>query len=255
VKIVAMFSTKGGVGKSTATANFATVMLLEDRKVYAMDYDPNNTLRFHYGLNQSDTNGHSSLSLQGLPIKNAITKIANGTFVLPFGELTEDQLNQYQEKLLQDPFFLKKQIDSLGLSDDEILFIDAPSGSTIFTQQVLNAAHVSVVVMLADAASYLTLEGSLKLINKHCIGRKDYLGTMYLVNQIQRKYELNSDIFDMVQMQLENHIIAEVHQDQCVPEALARGTNVLTDAPESLATQDFIDAAQTMESFLLGPIV
>jgi len=75
---------------------------------------------------------------------------------------------------------------------------------------------------------------------------------MFLVNQVHRNFELNSDVFDMLQYQLQNHIIVEIHQDQAVAESLANGMNILKYAPQSLATEDFIDAAQTLESYLLG---
>jgi cellulose synthase operon protein YhjQ len=249
-----MFSTKGGVGKSTVTVNFGSVMNLENRQVIAMDCDPNNTLKYHYGLSQSHSQGHALSSLTDSPIASSVYQLDSGEKVIPFGNLSESQLIEYEKKLIEDPFYLKKKIDSLHLTDKEILILDAPSGSSIFTQQVLNAANISVLVMLADAASYLTLENSLNLINKHCLGKKDYIGTMYLVNQIQRNHELNSDVFDMVQYQLQNHIIVEIHQDQFVAEALANGMNLMTYAPQSLAAQDFIDAAQTLESYLLGQL-
>jgi cellulose synthase operon protein YhjQ len=246
-----MFSTKGGVGKSTVTSNFGSVMNLENRKVVSMDCDPNNTLKYHYGLSQNYSEGHALLGLNNSPISSCVHQISTGEKIIPFGNLTEAELVAYEKKLLEDPYFLKKQIASLQLKDNEILLLDAPSGSSIFTQQVLNAANISVLVMLPDAASYLTLERSLKLINKHC-GGKDYIGTMFLVNQVHRNFELNSDVFDMLQYQLQNHIIVEIHQDQAVAESLANGMNILKYAPQSLATEDFIDAAQTLESYLLG---
>jgi len=251
MKIVVMFSTKGGVGKSTMTASFGSVLNLENRKVVSMDCDPNNTLKYHYGLSQNHSLGHALLGLTNLPISSSIHQLSTGEKVIPFGDLNESELAEYEKKLIEDPNYLKKQIASLQLNEDEILLLDAPSGSSVFAQQVLNAANITVLVMLPDAASYLTLEKSLKLINKHC-DRTDYIGTMFLVNQVHRNYELNSDVFDILQHQLQNHIIVEIHQDQAVAESLANGTNILKHSPQSLATEDFVDAAQTLESYLLG---
>jgi cellulose biosynthesis protein BcsQ len=107
-----------------------------------------------------------------------------------------------------------------------------PAGTTIYSQQALNASDVVVLPVLADASSYLTLPKSLSMLKRHCLKRDNFDGFMVVLNQVNRSYELNTNITEILKTKFANHVFAEIHQDQAIPEALACGTNVLAYAPE-----------------------
>ena len=252
MKIVTIFSTKGGVGKSTISANFSSVSLLEGRDVITLDFDPNNSLRYHFGFAQTSVDGHALATLSQTSLKNQIKVSPDRSKILPFGNLDDDQLNAYEELLLQDPLMLRKEIESMNLGANDMVIIDAPAGSTIYSQQALNASDVVVIPLLADASSYLTLPQSITMLKRHCLNRPNFDGFMVILNQVNRSFELNTNITEIIKTKFVNHVFAEIHQDQAIPEALACGTNVLSYAPESLGAQDMIDAAQILETYFLG---
>ena len=55
--LICFASPKGGVGKTTLAANIADALRRQGRRVLAMDFDPQNTLRLHFGVGLSDTAG------------------------------------------------------------------------------------------------------------------------------------------------------------------------------------------------------
>ena len=49
MSLICFASPKGGVGKTTLAANVADAMRRQGRRVLVMDFDPQNTLRLHFG--------------------------------------------------------------------------------------------------------------------------------------------------------------------------------------------------------------
>jgi cellulose biosynthesis protein BcsQ len=62
--LICFASPKGGVGKTTLAANVASGLSRAGQKVIALDLDPQNTLRLHFGVALSDRNGFTHRLLQ-----------------------------------------------------------------------------------------------------------------------------------------------------------------------------------------------
>jgi hypothetical protein len=66
-------------------------------------------LRYHFGFAQANVDGHALATLSQTSLRNQIKVSPNQSKILPFGNLDDDQLNAYEELLLQDPFMLRKR--------------------------------------------------------------------------------------------------------------------------------------------------
>jgi len=251
MKIISVVSGKGGVGKTTISANLCAALRMKGHDVLAVDFDPQNSLRFHFGINPSDEGGIASSGLQSSGWKEAIIKSNEGCSVLPFGKITESERSNFEQAIATQANLLKEQLQSLGLSKEAYVVIDT-SGQLPYLQQALSAANLTIVVNIADAASYTTIPMINGAIEQYCEGRSDYVGSLYLLNQIDRSRQLNGDVADIVTMQVGAENIALVHQDQSVQEALACRTNVLAYDQTCRATQDFSDAASKISEFMSG---
>lgn len=242
MKIISVVSGKGGVGKTTISANLCAALRNKGHEVLALDFDPQNSLRFHFGINPSDEGGIVSSGFQSSRWKESIIKSNDGCLVLPFGKITESERSNFELAIATQANLLKEQLQSLGLSPEAYVVIDT-SGQLPFLKQALSAANLTIVVNIADAASYTTIPMINGAIGQYCEGRSDYVGSLYILNQIDRSRQLNEDIADIVSMQVGAENIALVHQDQSIQEALACRTNILAYDPNCRATQDFSDAA------------
>lgn len=251
MKIISVVSGKGGVGKTTISANLSAALRKKGHEVLAVDFDPQNSLRFHFGINPSDESGIASSGLQSSRWKEAMVKTNEGCSVLPFGKITESERSNFEQMIATQPKYLHEQLQNLGLSKETYVVIDT-SGQSSFLKQALSAANLTIVVNIADAASYTTIPMINGAIEQYCEGRSDYVGSLYLLNQIDRSRQLNGDVADIVTMQVGAENIALVHQDQSVQEALACRTNVLAYDQTCRATQDFSDAASKISEFMSG---
>ena len=116
MKIISVVSGKGGVGKTTICANLCAALRNEGHEVLAVDFDPQNSLRFHFGVNPSDEGGIVSSGHQSNRWKEAIIKTNEGCSVLPFGKITESERSNFEQAIATQANLLKEQLQSLGLS-------------------------------------------------------------------------------------------------------------------------------------------
>ena len=62
--LICVCSPKGGVGKTTLTANLAYALARSGSKVLALDFDVQNALRLHFGVPLSDERGYVAKSAE-----------------------------------------------------------------------------------------------------------------------------------------------------------------------------------------------
>jgi len=250
VKILSIVSAKGGVGKTTISANLCSALRSKGHTVFALDLDPQNSLRLHFGITPSH---HAGVALSTLSASNwakAMVQGNEGCVVLPFGHVSESERITFESALSKDPLLLDQQLRSLGLPQDAIVIIDTPPGPSVYLKQALLVANIAIVVTLADAASYATIPMIDSLIEQYCFNRADFIDYLYVINQLNRSRQLSSDVADIMALQFSNKNISIVHQDQSIPEALACNQDALAYAPESQGAHDLIDFAMLINTIL-----
>jgi cellulose synthase operon protein YhjQ len=250
VVVLAVVSAKGGVGKTTVTANLA-MALSGDRNVVTVDLDPQNALRLHLGVSAGEIEGVGRATLEGRAWSSCLFRGGSGPYVLPYGNLNEGDRDAFEVHLSSNPDWLAKGLASLGLGDKDLVVIDTPPGPSLYQQQVLRIAHFVLVVIHGDPASYATLPAMESILAKYCNHRADFVGSAYLLNNIPPGSALARDVVKVVRSDLGERLVPTViHQDEAVKEALAFDQLVLQYAPHSEASRDIGKAAAWIGSKL-----
>ena len=248
IRVIAVVSAKGGVGKSTLAANLAAALQKTGRAVLAIDLDPQNALHHHF---QAAEQAQAAAPAQGLchserDWHELCVPTRDGLFVLPHGLTDEPARRTFERQLESDPLWLARRLADLQLADGALVLLDTPPGPSLYLQQALNVANLALVVSLADAASYTALPLIDGLIASHTEGRADFAGSAYLINQVDNSRQLSKDITQIMQGLLGKRLLGLVHRDQSVGEALAYNRNVLDYDPHGRGCHDILACAQSL---------
>ncbi len=241
MEILALISGKGGVGKSTLAANLAVGLHQRGKSTLLIDLDPQNAQRLHMGLDPDEIAG---LTREGLHT-TSIFESPFGPNFIPFGRLREFELEEFENFLRQHPEWIAQSLAALQDNGYDYVVIDTPPGPTVYLQQALRAAHLALVVVAADAASFATLPKIQQLVALHTQGRSDFGAVKIVLNHMP----LNSRLAHQVRNALLTEYAQQlcpitIHRDAAVAQSLAFERPVLqyeVNCPASVDLQSLAD--------------
>lgn len=241
MQVIAFISGKGGVGKSSLTANVAAGLATRKKSVLVVDLDPQNMQRIHLGLDPHEVAG---LSREGLHSDGVFESPFDVHFV-PYGSVPEGTRTEFEAYLRENPLWLRDSIASLEPDAYNFVLIDTPPGGSVYLQQALRAAHRAVIVVLPDAASMSTLPRTLRLVEEITAGRPDFEGCHLVINQMPHGSKLAHHVQKTIQMSYPELLTpVTIPRDTAVQQALAYERPVLQyelNCPASLALQGLAD--------------
>lgn len=155
--IYSIANQKGGVGKTTTCLNLSFALSKMNKKVCAIDLDPQANLSSGFGVNSSAGNIYEVFS-SIKSLKDIIHKINENLFLLP----SNFELSGFVEEIKNEEGkenFLKNIIKDL--KDFDYILIDTPPSLSILT---INALAASNSVIIPVQSEYYSLEGLTHLL-------------------------------------------------------------------------------------------
>lgn len=251
MNVLAIVSAKGGVGKTTLTANLAAA-LNNDGRVVCVDLDPQNALRLHLGVQMDEMDGLTRCTLEGRTWNTSLFQSPGSPEVLPYGTINETDRDTLEVFLAENPNWLSSGLATLGVGNKDFVLIDTPPGPSLYLQQALRIANFVLVVVHADAASYATVPAMEGLIKSYCRERTDFLGSAYIINCVSSDKVLSRDVVEVLRSRLGDRVVPFViHQDEAVREALASDQLLANYDPHCEATYDVASCAQWVSDHML----
>ncbi|WP_025859199.1 cellulose biosynthesis protein BcsQ [Pseudomonas sp. CHM02] len=234
--VVALVSVNGGVGRSTLATTLSSGLQRLGESVVAVDLDPQNALRMHFGVNPNSP-GIGPTSLLNAHWDTLQQPGFVGSRVITFGDTDLRQQDDLQRWLKQEPGWLAQRLSALDLSARHTVIIDTPAGNNVYFHQALSVADVVLVVTQADAASLGTLDQLDGLLAPH-LERERPPHVHFVINQLDEDDAFSLDMVEAFKQRLGTREPLEVHRDMAISEALAFGTDPLDSQALSLAGDD-----------------
>ena len=153
MRTIAVINQKGGVGKTTTTANLAHAFAIKGYKVTAIDMDPQGHLAAHWGCYQKDAAGIDQVLLSEKRIPQVAIKARDRLHLVPAGEGLKGIERGESGDIHAD--VLQKALSIVSETQD-FTFIDCPPASGLLIDYALLAADEMIIPVAAD---YLALRG------------------------------------------------------------------------------------------------
>lgn len=232
-------SPKGGVGKTTISANLASALAQEGQRVLIIDLDPQNAMRLHFEMPLDDMRGLVAPTLAGEDWLGSVYQSAFNVDCVAYGICSEAERIQLETVFAQRPDFLAEQVMRLANAAGgyDHVIIDTPPGASVYLHRALTLADLAMVVLLADAASFATIPKMESLVREYCGRQRPEV--YYLVNQMDGHKLLKRDVEGLLRQSLKTRLVpVSIHYDSAVEEALACNQPVLEYASYAAASQD-----------------
>jgi cellulose synthase operon protein YhjQ len=249
MKTVAVVSTVGGAGRTTLTAALAVLLARRDRRVVALDLDPQNLLGAHLGLDTLAQTGLGNAIAGEMDAWGSPTwRNGEGVLFAPYGELSAPQRAAAEAVLAARPQWLADALDRLDLPESGVVLVDTPRYPSPQAEHAIRCADLVLCVTPPEPAACATLVRRLRALK--AAGSQ----TKIVVNRLNPARDMQRDALAMLRIATGDAqaLAHRVYLDAAMPEAFARGSWLFDDAPHSQASHDLQGLAGWLDTWLGG---
>jgi septum site-determining protein MinD len=227
-RVIAVASGKGGVGKTTVTANLGIALSLLEEDTLILDMDINMAnLELIIGMEGKQVTLQDVLAGKD-NIYNAIYEGPGGVHIVPAGLSLPNLKNVKRERM-------EKVFDHL-IGNVDIILIDSPAGLERDALAAMSPADEMILVTTPEVTS-LTDTLKTKLLAER-------MGINILGVVLNRdKYDEDFLLPEEVEAIMDVPILCIIPEDQDLISFFAHGTPVIIEEPESLVSTSFMDLA------------
>lgn len=236
-KIISLLNHKGGVGKTTSSANIAAGLAILGKHVLMIDLDPQANLTLHFGYkNENEANIYKalkgSIELPVIPLNEKLDLVPSH---LDLSAAETELINEAgREYLLKD---LLKPIQK----EYDYIIIDCPPSLGLLT---LNALSVSNIMLIPVELSSFALAGMIKLfevIEKVQKRLNESLSDYrLLITKVDKRKIVQRDIRDTLFERYKDKILeATVNTNVALEEAQLVGQDIFQYNPSSSGAKDY----------------
>ena len=236
MKTVAIFSLKGGTGRTTVACNLSAQLLQHGYATVVVDTDPQNAVGLHLGMEVGERFGLYQREATERDFDEYRKRQPTLVPHLPFGHASFEEIQELERRVLADPGFLNRRITELTPSDVDLVIIDTPVGASILTAPVVFTADLVLVVLQPDAACYATIPSTEELLLK----RTTPAIVGYLINAMDGRKALCADVKGAMENMLRDYLLPfTIPTDEALREAFAQQTTLQNYASDSYASHAF----------------
>lgn len=239
---------RGGVGKTTLTANLGAYFARERYKTLLIDGDvylPK--LALHFGLDRPRYHLHSLLKDDSMKPEMAIYEIPeNRLFVLPGSSHFYDILMIPSERL--------KDVVSNVMRHFALTIIDSPTGIPFDTLPLFSLVQYQIVVVEIERSPIHSFETLVKneILKLKALGDLHGLRVGVVINKVRESEEDINSILRFLDENVRVEVLGVIPMDEKVPEAINYGKPVIEHEPSSPAARAFRKVGENLERWVFG---
>ncbi len=243
---VAVINQKGGVGKTTTTANLGYMLAQKGYKVTLIDLDPQGSLTISLGVNWQEHAGIEDLLLHDESLENVILESRKNLRLIPCGNHL-GQVEYMSQESSSIAKALRKVLDQL---DDDFVLIDCPPSSGFL---IVSALYAIDEVLVPIASDYLTLHGLSHLLGtlkgfEQRLGHK--IKKWFVITRFHPRRRLAQDVkAKLISYFPDQVLLTSIRETSAVAESPSFGLTVDEYQKNSNGSKDYYSLA---DDFCIG---
>lgn len=251
VRIIAVINQKGGVGKTTTTANLTHALAKLGKKVTAIDFDPQGHLGVSFGMFSRERPGIDEVLLEQAPLDQRIIRVRENLQLLAAGPRLQE-IDQLNEGGAARGDLLRKALSN-NLLDQDFVFIDCPPSSGLLIANALFSTEEILIPMTGDFLSLQGLSGLIATIRKF----EQVLNRKYKIQLVISRYtsirRISREVLKKLQHYFPDQILATmIRENALLAECPGFGKTILEYRSSSRSARDFRNLAT---DFLEGKVM
>ena len=261
MRIIALFNQKGGVGKTTTTANLGAALADAGKKVVLIDLDPQGNLTTHMGVDPDSVSISTYRVLtDGIPLAESLKKVKtdNGELAIAPAN-TELAAAEVELVSVVGRETLLRKMAQAEKFDADFVLIDCPPSLGLLS---LNALVYATEVIVPLQPQFLALQGMEKLFDTIAMVRQSLNPKLHISGILFCQYEPAAKLTGEVAEEVENfltqakgttHPVAnavifrtKIRRNIKLAEAPSFGHSIFQYAPTSAGAADYGVLAQEL---------
>ena len=241
-RLVAIINQKGGVGKTTTTANLCHALAESGKKVTVIDFDPQGHLAVSFGIISHDISGIDLALLKEKTIDEQVLPIRENLQLIPAGSKLKDveqmsNTGSPRGVLLRDA--LRGQ-----LLDQDFVFIDCPPSSGLLVANALIATQEILVPMAGDFLALQGLSHLMATIKRFEGALKRHYKLSVVISRYMSTRRISGQVLNVLLSHFPNQVLATVIRETALlAECPSFGQTILEYSPKSRSARDFRNLA------------
>lgn len=242
MKIIAVINQKGGVGKTTITANLAHALEKKGCRVTLIDMDPQGHLTASLGVFGHSIKGMGEVLIDAVEIESVAVSTNQHMLLVPAGERLPDaesalEGSENRTKLLMNALREKFTVE-------DYVVIDCPPSSGLLMSNVLRAADEVLIPVTGD---FLGLHGIAQLMKtvdnvQHALGRE--LGKWIVLSRFWSRRKVAKEVkHKLLEYFPDNILRTTISESTALAVCPGMGKTIFEYQPKSRSAMEFSDLA------------
>lgn len=208
-------------------------------EVIAIDLDPQNALRLHFGVPMAHRFGLSACVGGGQPLREAALRTSSDIILYPFGSQPLHAQAEFDRAIRNHPDLIATEIAELALQPGTVVIVDTSPGYSVAFSSILPLADIVLSVMTAEASCISLVP---EIHSASCYGVSETEAARFDHRIVVNRFDPLNRVSAMAMPQIARRFgamhLGTICRDEHVGEAFASQRLVQHYAPYSRAAAD-----------------
>lgn len=200
MKIIAIYSNKGGVGKTASSVNLAYACAMRGWKTLLCDLDPQGASGFYFRVKPSKKLQERAFFKDVKGLVDAIRASDFDNLDLVPANLTYRDFDIFLSRMKNSRSRLKKALKAAG-SDYDIIILDCPPNISRLSENVFKTADKIIVPVIPTTLSARTLEQLYEFFKDNAYQKRKLLP---FFSMVQMSKNLHKETMEMLRKRYKN---------------------------------------------------